>query len=290
MATQPSTSSNGDGRFGASPASRASWCGQLRIDDFCVPVKAYSAIATPPDTPLHQLHSLCGRRIEYRKWCPKHGAVPPEEIVKGYPYQPDRHIQISAAELERLQPNDDKTIHLRHFVEPDLVNLVLLAGRSLYLAPANPAARRPYAMLLQVLRQSRTWGLGQVVFSTKQQTILMRPEDQVLLLHTLHHPALRRALPNIDASVLEIPAKEVASLRRIIDSASGDIAWPALRDDSDSRLAELVAGKVNPPKRRRTSGGNGKTRRTTAPSNSQAGSQAKSRKPSGKKRKQQQAA
>ena len=59
----------------AAPASRASWCGQLRIGDLCVPVKAYSAIATPPETPLRQLHAGCGQRIEYRKWCPKHGVV-----------------------------------------------------------------------------------------------------------------------------------------------------------------------------------------------------------------------
>ena len=69
----------------AAPASRASWCGQVRLGDLCVPVKAYAAIATPPETPLRQLHCVCGQRIEYRKCCPEHGAVPPEEIVKGYP-------------------------------------------------------------------------------------------------------------------------------------------------------------------------------------------------------------
>jgi DNA end-binding protein Ku len=67
----------------AAPASRASWCGQLRLGDLCVPVKAYAAIATPPETPLRQLHAACGQRIEYRKCCPEHGAVAPEEIVKG---------------------------------------------------------------------------------------------------------------------------------------------------------------------------------------------------------------
>jgi hypothetical protein len=41
----------------AAPASRASWCGQLRLGDLCVPVKAYAAIATPPENPLRQLHT-----------------------------------------------------------------------------------------------------------------------------------------------------------------------------------------------------------------------------------------
>ena len=50
----------------AAPASRASWCGQLRLGTLCVPVKAYAAIATPPEIPLRQLHAVCGARIEYR--------------------------------------------------------------------------------------------------------------------------------------------------------------------------------------------------------------------------------
>lgn len=113
----------------AAPASRASWCGQLRLGDLCVPVKAYAAIATPPETPLRQLHDVCGQRIEYRKWCPTHGAVPTEEIIKGYPYQPDQYVRLSADELETLQPEDDKTVHLKYFMVPSLIDLVLFAGR-----------------------------------------------------------------------------------------------------------------------------------------------------------------
>jgi len=133
----------------AAPASRASWCGQLKLGTFCVPVKAYAAIATPPEIPLRQLHAVCGERIEYRKCCPQHGEVPAEEIIKGYPYQPDQYVRLSEEELASLQPADEKTICLEHFWGPGQVDLTLLAGRSLYLAPANPAARRPFATVYQ---------------------------------------------------------------------------------------------------------------------------------------------
>ena len=76
--------------------SRASWCGQLKLGTLCVPVKAYPAIATPPEIPLRQLYAVCGQRIEYRKCCPTHGEVPAEEIIKGYPYQPDQYVRLSA--------------------------------------------------------------------------------------------------------------------------------------------------------------------------------------------------
>ncbi len=121
----------------AAPASRASWCGQLKLGTLCVPVKAYAAIATPPEIPLRQLHCVCGERIEYKKCCPQHGEVPAEEIIKGYPYQPDQYVRLTEEERASLQPTDEKTSDLEHFLDPAAIDLVLLAGRSLYLTPAT---------------------------------------------------------------------------------------------------------------------------------------------------------
>ena len=248
----------------AAAAARASWCGQLCVGTFCVPVKAYAAVAAPPEVPLRQLHAGCGRRIEYRKWCPQHGAVSPEQIVKGYPYQPDQYVELSVAELAELQPSDEKTIRLEHFLDPALLDLVLLAGRSLYLAPAHPAACRPFATVCQAMQRSGKWGIGRVVFSGRWQIVAVRPADQVLLMHTLHHPAQRRALAAGDVEDVQVPPKELRPLLRIIDSVDGEIPWEDYRDDMERRLTRLVEAKVNPPKRARTRGSNGRTRSSVA--------------------------
>lgn len=246
----------------AAPASRASWIGQLRLGDLCAPVKAYAAIATPPENPLRQLHAGCGRRIEYRKWCPKHGAVPPEKIVKGYPYQADQYVVLSEAELAELQPADEKTIYLEHFLDPELVDLALLAGRSLSLAPANAAAQRPFATVYRALEHSRKWALGRVVFSNRRQILLVRPQNQILLAHTLYHPAQRRAQAGADASDVEVSQRELRPVLRRINSAEGKIPWDEYQDDSERRLTALVEAKLAPTrkpraassKRRRASG------------------------------------
>ncbi|MGE3407686.1 MAG: Ku protein [Pirellulales bacterium] len=251
----------------AAPASRASWCGQLRLGTICVPVKAYAAIATPPDTPLRQLHASCGQRIEYRKCCPLHGAVPADEITKGYPYQPDQYIEVSETELEHLQPADEKTIHLNHFVDPARLDLVLFAGRSLYLAPANPAARRPLALVHQALQRSGKWAIGRVVFSGRWQLLAARPEKQVLLVHTLYHPNLRRALVHGEDTDVEIAQQELRPLLRIIDAAQKDIPWQEYQDESERRLTELVAAKVSAAQNPRAARAKGKHRSAAARTN-----------------------
>ena len=244
----------------AAPASRASWCGQLKLGTLCVPVKAYAAIATPPEIPLRQLHAVCGQRIEYRKCCPTHGEVPAEQIVKGYPYQPDQYVRLTEEELATLQPTDEKTIYLEHFLDPAIVDLVLLAGRSLYLTPANPAARRPFSTVLQSLQRSGKWAVGRVVLSGKWQIVVIRPTDDVLLVHTLYHPAQRRALVNSEGGEVEISQQDLRPLLRLIDTADGEIPWADYQDDTERRLTELVEAKVAAAQNPRAGRGNGRHR------------------------------
>jgi len=228
----------------AAPASRARWCGQLKLGTHCVPVKAYPAIATPPEIPLRQLHAICGERIEYHKCCPKHGKVPAKEIVKGYPYQPEQYVGLSEEELTSLQPADEKTIFLEHFLEPERVDLALFARRTLYLVPANPAARRPFATVYQALQWNGKWAIGRVVLSAKWQLIAVRPAEEMLLVHTLYHPAQRRALLNPEAGDAEVNQQDVRPLLRLIDTTDGEIRWADYQDDTERRLTELVEAKV----------------------------------------------
>lgn len=254
----------------AAPASRASWCGQLKLGALCVPVKAYPAIATPPEIPLRQLHTVCGQRIEYRKCCPEHGEVPAEEIVKGYPYQPDQYVRLTQEELASLQPTDEKTIVLERFLNPESFDLILLAGRTLYLAPANPAALRPFAAVLQSLQRSGKWAVGRVVFSGKWQIVLIRPADEVLLVHTLYHPVQRRALVNGQGGETEVSQQDLRPLLRLIESTDGEIPWEDYQDNYERRLTELVEAKVAAAQNRRLARANGRHRSGTGRSNGRA--------------------
>jgi non-homologous end joining protein Ku len=103
-----------------------------------------------------------------------------------------------------------------------------------------------------------------------------------LIVQTLYPPVLRRALANGDIGDWQIPAKELRPLRRLIDSSNGTVPWDDFQDDTDRRLAELVAAKVRPSGRRRGARSNGRARSAAASS--------RSRRPSGTARKGRRAA
>jgi len=223
-------------------------------------VKAYSAIATPPETPLRQLHVGCGQRIEYRKWCPKHGAVSPDEIVKGYPYQPELYVELSQSELDQMHPTDDKTIHLEHFLKPSCFDPILFAGRSLYLAAANPAARHPFVIVQRALDRSGKWGLGRVILSKRWAIVIVRPTENALLMHTLHHPTQARAVPAIETPEAKATQTELRPITQTINRLSGNVNWDSYMDDAERRLVKVVQAKVVATKRPRPSRSNGKRR------------------------------
>jgi hypothetical protein len=89
---------------------RASWRGQLRFGLVSFEVQAVNAeIKENAEVHFHLLHSPDKERIHFAKMCPKHGAVPNNEIVEGEPYYGhaglDRRRAIVASRLNRTTAN-----------------------------------------------------------------------------------------------------------------------------------------------------------------------------------------
>ncbi len=123
-------------------------------------------------------------------------------------------------------------------------------------------------MVYQALQRSGKWGIGRVVFSGKWQIVALRAVEQVLLVHTLYHPAQRRALHNPEGTEVDVSSQELRPLLRIIDSTDGEIPWENYQDDYERRLTKLVEAKVahaHNPRAARASGkhrsANGASRR-----------------------------
>jgi non-homologous end joining protein Ku len=66
----------------------------------------------------------------------------------------------------------------------------------------------------------------------------------VLLVHTLYHPAQRRASLNPESGAVEVNQQDVRPLIRLIETTDGEIRWADYQDDTEQRLTELVEAKV----------------------------------------------
>jgi DNA end-binding protein Ku len=230
----------------SAPRGRPSWSGLLRFSLVALPVKAYPAVAGKTVSHFHLLHAGCGQRLQYQKRCPKHGAIPSDEIVKGYPYARDHCVVVEPDELEKLRPAKDKALTLEQFVALREIDPVRFAGRSLYLMPDGIAAQHPYDVLVTALHKTGKAALGRVVWSSQRQLVLVRPCARMLVVDVLHYPAQVRATSAGEAD-LPAPRPDTAELDlacQLIALAGGPLDWTRYRDTSADELTALVEAKI----------------------------------------------
>ena len=165
--------------------ARSSWKGHIRLSLVSIPVKAFTASASGKEIRLNQLHEECKSRIRYQKVCPQHGEVSGSEIVKGYEFTKDQYVIVDEAELDELRTESDRAINIDAFVDPNLVEMLYLTGKTYYLAPDGPVGQKPYALLLEAMKGEELCSIAQVVMHGREQLVMLRPLGKILAMEIL---------------------------------------------------------------------------------------------------------
>ncbi|HEY1784967.1 MAG TPA: Ku protein [Pirellulales bacterium] len=169
---------------------RASWRGQLRFGLVSFQVQAVNAeIKENAEVHFHLLHAPDHQRIHYAKICPKHGEVPNDEIVEGYEYAKGKYVEFEKEELDTLRSEREKTLTIDAFVTADQIDPIYFDGRMYYLIPSGTGSEEPYALLEAAMEKKGRWGVGQVVFSGREQLAVVRPLGGVLTMAMLNYDA-----------------------------------------------------------------------------------------------------
>jgi len=229
-------------------AMRSSWKGYLKLSLVSVPVQAFNATASSGgEIHFNQLHSVCNNRIKYQKVCPIHGEVSKDEIVLGYEYAKGQYTIIDPDEIEKLRTENDKAIEIEEFVAPAALDPMYFDGRNYYLVPDTVVGQKPYAVLQEAMAKRDRCGIARVIFSGKEQVVMVRPLDGLLMMSMLTYDAELRK-PEAFADEVhkpELSAQEVKLAEMLIDASTAkkfDIA--KYRDLYTERLTELINAKV----------------------------------------------
>jgi DNA end-binding protein Ku len=235
-------------RTRSAPRPRAGWTGNITFGLVTFPVEAFNAVSREgSDVHFHLLHKGCHRRIKYQKVCPEHGEVPADEIVSGYEYQKDHYVEIDKKELDALRTESERALTIDAFIPCDAIDLRYFDGRMYYLAPDGAAAEEPYAVIAEALAQEEKCGIGQMVFSSKEQLALVRP----------HKGILHLAMLNYDEEIRE-PAETIGEIRKpenlkrkvelaqtlIKQWSSKDFDFTRYDDPYRERVQELIEAKL----------------------------------------------
>jgi DNA end-binding protein Ku len=227
---------------------RASWRGMLRFGLVAFPVQAINAHA--PDEghyAFHQLHVDCGRRIHYEKHCPVHGEVSNDEIISGYEYGMGKYVEIEPEELNELRSEKDKALTIDTFIEPEDFDPLYFDGRMYYLIPDGEGAGEPFSVFLMALERQGRYGVGQVVFSGKEQVVLVRPYENVLHMAMLNYDAEMRSAEKTAAALPMVRGadRKVHMAEQLIHSWTADkFDFTEYVDRYQEQVRELIEAKI----------------------------------------------
>ena len=230
---------------------RTTWNGSVSFGLVNIPVglaPATKAAARQSDVSFRLLHRECGTPIKQQRYCPVHErVVESDELVKGWEVSKGQFVQIEDADLEAIEQHDtSRSIEISRFVRLEEVDPVYF-DRTYFLVPAGAeAAKRPYVLLLEAMKEADVAALGRFVLAGKEKLCLIRAKGDALALETLFVNEDVKDQAEIDdaVSASEVKGPELELAKQIISSLSAPFDPEELRSEYRESLRELLEAKL----------------------------------------------
>src|SRR3977135_2809061 len=104
-------------------AGRASWTGYLRLSLVSCPVKLYPATSsTAGKISFNLLHKDTLNRVQQKYHDPELSEIERADLVKGYQFEKDRYVVVTAEELEEIEIESSKTLDIGGFVDDSQID------------------------------------------------------------------------------------------------------------------------------------------------------------------------
>jgi DNA end-binding protein Ku len=209
-----------------------------------VPVQVYSSGESAASVSFNMLHKQCGTRLKQQYICPKDEViVSREDTSKGYEFAKNQYVVFTPEELKALDQKATDSIDINEFVPLAAVDRIYLE-KAYYLGP-DKGGDRAYRLLCEALKKTGRAALGQYAARGRQNLVLVRPMENVLVMEQLHYADELRASTEVPLGEGEIKPAELNLAVQFIEQAATDEFKPAsYRDTVRERVLEAIQQKV----------------------------------------------
>lgn len=209
-----------------------------------VPVELYSSGESSSAISFNMVHKDCGTKLKQKYICPKHEVdVDRENTVKGYPVAKDQFVIFTPEELKALDQKATNSIDIKEFIPLAAVDRIYLE-KAYYLGPGK-GGDRPYRLLAKALEETGRAALGQYAARGKQNLVLIRPWDGVLVMEQLYYADELRTPKEVPLGEGETNPAELKLAIQIVEQGATDEFKPqAYEDTVRKRVKEAIERKV----------------------------------------------
>ena len=233
---------------GKAPTStRALWKGAISFGLVHIPIALYSA-TDESDLNFKMLDKRTMDAVGYKRYNKKNQKeVTQADIVKGVEWEDGRFVLLTPEELEAAYPRTTQTIEIEAFIPINQIPFVYLE-KPYYTAPINRGTK-VYALLREVLSESRLVAVAKVVIASKQHLALLMPCGPALILNLLRWGGEIRTfealeLPPLGAEAAGIKDAEMNMARQLVNEMKSDWSADSFRDSFRDEVMKLVESKA----------------------------------------------
>lgn len=225
---------------------RSIWKGHIRFSLVTIPIRIYNAVDTEETIRFQQLHKEDNGAVGYEKKCKKCGkTLTAEEIVKGYEFEPEQYVIVSAEDFSKIKLQSTKVIEIEGFIDASEVHPTLYEAP--YLAgPDGAVAAKTYSLLSEALKASGKVGVGKVVLRDREETVMIAPQDGGIILYKLRQPNEVRKMADVPQIEQKDVSKDELKLSiSLVESMASTLKEMDLTDRYRGALREMIEAKIS---------------------------------------------
>ncbi|HEU5452125.1 MAG TPA: Ku protein [Terriglobales bacterium] len=214
------------------------WSGYLTFGLISLPVRLFSG-ARGSRISFHMLHRDDHVRVKQQLVCPAEDKVlGRDEIVKGYEYRKGEYVIIEPEEIKKIEPKTAKAMEILEFVKEKDVDPIYFES-SYYLAPEE-AGRKPYALLARAMQETGYLAVAKLTMHNREYTVLLRPYQKGLMLHTMYYSEEVREMPEIGADHAQLHEGELKIAHQLIEALAGEWKPEKYHDTFEDNVKKLI--------------------------------------------------
>jgi len=224
--------------------TRTIWTGYISFGLVNIPIKLFSA-TSERNINFDLLHEEDLSPIRYAKMCKAEGKeVPYDQIVRGFEYEKDRYVVMSAEEIEKANIGVTKAITITDFVQKEEIDPAYYEKP--YYLEADKGGEKPYLLLHQALARSGKVGIGRYVLRNREHLIMLVPDADILVLNQLRFPEEIKDKSIVKMiSGISIAEGEIEMALTLINELTGHFQPEKYHDTYNQELRRVIDEKIS---------------------------------------------
>jgi DNA end-binding protein Ku len=226
-------------------AGRAYWKGYLKLSLVSCPVKLFSATsASAAKISFNLLHKDTLNRVQQRYHDPELGEVDRADLVKGYQFEKDKYVVVTAEELDEISIESSKTIDIDGFVDAGAIDPMYL-DTPYYLLPDGPIAEETYAVILEAMKRAGKVAVARIVLNGRERLVAIHPLTEGLKVTTLRTAKeVREPSTTFEKLNVKVTDDMLKMAQQIIQQKKMKFDAGAFEDRYEQALMTLVRSKI----------------------------------------------